>query len=221
METVPKTVTYTGRFGPVCVLKRFNFFKTVFKLLKWFLILQINPNRLMAFSEWKTLLVFSWSMVAVVSIGFGTLAALCLFGKEKDLPAVFSLMMLDHVVFLAMCGMVVSLVEFSMSLFVAYLGFCADHRQKEAENMMLTCAAVVKKLSQEGDECNAYEGFIKSMTELVKLKIEKHQSESVKTAGSCVGSTDSVEINAVKSKDDISPLSDTSSSRSVAFTHSD
>ncbi len=89
---------------------------------------------------------------------------------------------------------------------------------------MLTCAAVVKKLSQE-DECNnnadAYEGFIKSMTELVKLKIEKHQSEGVKSAGSCVGSTDSVEINAVKSKDDISPLSDTSSSRSAAFTHSD
>ena len=178
----------------------------------------------MAFSEWKSLLVFSWSMVAVISVGFGTLAALCLFGKEKDLPAVFSLMMLDHVAILAMCGMVVSLVEFSMSLFVAYLGFCADHRQKEAENMMLTCAAVVKKLSQE-DECNnnadAYEGFIKSMTELVKLKIEKHQSEGVKSAGSCVGSTDSVEINAVKSKDEISPVSDTSSSRSAAFTQSD
>jgi hypothetical protein len=176
----------------------------------------------MAFSEWKSLLVFSWSMVAVVSVGFGTLAAMCLFGKEKDLIAVFSLMMLDHVAILAMCGMVVSLVEFSMSLFVAYLGFCADHRQKEAENMILTCAAVVKKLSQEGDECNAYEGFIKSMTELVKLKIEKHQSaEGVKSTGSCVGSTDSVEINAVKSKDEISPVSDTSSSRSAAFTQSD
>ena len=173
--------------------------------------------------EMKSPLVLLWSMIAVIVIGFGTLLTLCVVETEKNQhAAVFSLMMIEQMVYLAMFGIVVALFEFSMSLFVAYMGLRAEMHKREVENMMLVCAGIVLKLSR-GDETSKNDEVNKSMAELLKLRKEelKSKNDITKPEPSCDGSADSVENNAVKAKDEISPMSESSSSRSAAFTQSD
>lgn len=175
--------------------------------------------------EWKSPFVLFWSMIAVIAIGFGTLLSLSVVDTEKKQHTVlFSVMMIEQMVYLAMFGIVVALFEFAMSLFVSYIGLRAEMHNREVENMMLVCAGVVMKLSQ-GDETsnNAYDEVNKNMKELLKLRIEelKSKNDVTKPEPSCAGSADSMENNAVKAKEEISPVSESSSSRSAAFTQSD
>ena len=173
----------------------------------------------------KSPLVLLWSMIAVIVIGFGTLLTLCVVDASKKHTTVFfSVMMIEQMVFLAMFGIIISLFEFSMSLFVAYIGLRAEMKKREVENMMLVCAGIVMKMSQ-GDETsnNAYDEVNKNMKELLRLRIEelKSKNDVTKPEPSCAGSADSMENNAVKAKEEISPVSESSSSRSAAFTQSD
>ena len=173
----------------------------------------------------KSPLVLLWSMIAVIVIGFGTLLTLCLVDASKRYTTVFfSAMMIEQMVFLAMFGIIISLFEFSMSLFVAYIGLRAEMKKREVENMMLVCAGIVMKMSQ-GDETsnNANDEVNKNMKELLRLRIEelKSKNDVMKPEPSCAGSADSMENNAVKAKEEISPVSESSSSRSAAFTQSD
>ena len=175
--------------------------------------------------EMKSPLVLLWSMIAVIVIGFGTLLTLCVIDAEKKKYTVFfSVTMIEQMVFLAMFGIVISLFEFSMSLFVAYIGLRAEMKKREVENMILVCAGIVMKMSQ-GDETsnNAYDEVNKNMKELLRLRIEelKSKNDVTKPEPSCAGSADSMENNAVKAKEEISPVSESSSSRSAAFTQSD
>jgi hypothetical protein len=164
-------------------------------------------------------------MIAVIVIGFGTLLTLCMVDASKRYTTVFfSAMMIENMVFLAMFGIIISMFEFSMSLFVAYIGLRTEMHNREVENMMLVCAGIVMKMSQ-GDETsnNAYDEVNKNMKELLRLRIEelKSKNDVTKPEPSCAGSVDSMENNAVKAKEEISPVSESSSSRSAAFTQSD
>jgi hypothetical protein len=175
--------------------------------------------------EMKSPLVLLWSMIAVIVIGFGTLLTLCVVdASKKQYTVFFSVTMIEQMVFLAMFGIIISLFEFSMSLFVAYIGLRAEMKKREVENMMLVCAGIVMKMSQ-GDETsnNAYDEVNKNMKELLRLRIEelKSKNDITKPEPSCAGSADSMENNAVKAKEEISPVSESSSSRSAAFTQSD
>ena len=171
----------------------------------------------------KSPLVLLWSMIAVIVIGFGTLLTLCVVdASKKQYTVFFSVTMIEQMVFLAMFGIIISMFEFSMSLFVAYIGLRTEMHNREVENMMLVCAGIVLKLSR-GDETSKNDEVNKSMAELLKLRKEelKSKNDITKPEPSCDGSADSVENNAVKAKDEISPMSESSSSRSAAFTQSD
>jgi hypothetical protein len=162
-------------------------------------------------------------MIAVIVIGFGTLLTLCVVdASKKQYTVFFSVTMIEQMVFLAMFGIIISMFEFSMSLFVAYIGLRTEMHNREVENMMLVCAGIVLKLSR-GDETSKNDEVNKSMAELLKLRKEelKSKNDITKPEPSCDGSADSVENNAVKAKDEISPMSESSSSRSAAFTQSD
>jgi hypothetical protein len=170
--------------------------------------------------EMKSPLVLLWSMIAVIVIGFGTLLTLCMVDASKRYTTVFfSAMMIEQMVFLAMFGIIISMFEFSMSLFVAYIGLRTEMHNREVENMMLVCAGIVLKLSR-GDETSKNDEVNKSMAELRKEEL-KSKNDITKPEPSCDGSADSMENNAVKAKDEISPMSESSSSRSAAFTQSD
>jgi hypothetical protein len=114
--------------------------------------------------------------------------------------------------------MFVALIESCLKLLVTYWSYCANNRSDELRQMMLACASVAKALSQQDESISeSYMEMTKNMTELIKLKIEKHKSDT-KTESSA-GSVDVGD--AVKLKDEISPASESSSSRSAAITLSD
>lgn len=158
------------------------------------------------------------SVVGVLVVAIATQFTLCVVRVDTELAAVFYLMMIDHIKTLVMSCMFVALIESCLKLLVTYWSYCANNRSDELMKMMLACASVAKALSQQDESISeSYMEMTKNMTELIKLKIEKHKSDS-KTESSA-GSVDAGD--AVKLKDEISPASESSSSRSAAITLSD
>ncbi len=170
----------------------------------------------MAVHEWKCALVSFWGIVVVGCI---TLLTMCMVGVESMDSVVFYAMMIDRVAGLAKFAIVAALIEFSMSLLLRYLGLCAANRKEEVESMMITCAGIAMKLSQcDESSTDDYAEMMKRMTELLNLRIDEQKSDTNTNPKPCAVSVESSEINAANSKDEISPASETSSSRSAANT---
>ena len=192
---------------------------------------QINSNSLalmVSLSECASLPFLYFLVVGIIAQ-----FTLCVVRVPPEQAAAFYLVIVDQVSRIGICGMVLVLVNSIVKSFVVFMAFCASNRSDDMEKIGMLCAAFMKNAikteSNAGsadvsyaEHTAAHLEMTKSMTELIKLEIEKCKAGITKTESSA-GPADvsDVELNAMKLKDEISPVSESSSSCSAAHTLAD
>ena len=147
------------------------------------------------------------SCMYVLVVGMITQFTFCVVNVSHEHAAAFYILMIKNLCDIALFGMGIALLAAMVESLVTYSAYCSYQRSNDAENMMLTCAAIVVKLGDAGTQAARME-MEKSMNELLKLHIEKMVQPTPV-------------VDEAKCKDEISPASESSSTRSGAITTSD
>ena len=160
----------------------------------------------------------------VLVVGIVAQFTLCVVSVQAEMAAVFYLMMVDQVSNFAIACLFFVLIDSMLKSWITYSTYRASIHGDDMEKMGMLCAAFMKNATKTGsadvsyaEHTAAHLEMTKSMTQLIKLEIEKCRSGAGKTES--IADVADAELNAMKLKDEISPASsESSSSCSAAHT---
>lgn len=179
----------------------------------------------------KTTMVSYMCMFFISTV---TLFTFCVVNVSNDHAAAFYIIMIEHLCSIALFGMGMALLRAAMDSLVGYWAHCHGNSSREAENLLLACAAVAIKLTRAE---MSMDELVMHLTEKmathttaaideVKCKNETSPASSNTQEAHAEMSMNikkmvPVSFNDVKCKDEIFPASESSSTRSSATTASD